>query len=181
MKSKYIGLLILFLLVSLNLGLSGYYYTVLPPRVASEFDLLGNPKSWMPKGTFVIFNVCLLILLPAFLLSVAWICTKLPKWMIDMPNKDYWLAPERKAQTAATLFLFILWLTDGLELFLTALVGLVYRANMGHAEAMRLAPDIFLVCFLTFIAVWIVCFYAKFKKIPPSPPAPLPKGEGSSQ
>ena len=141
-----------------------------------------KPKSWMAKGTFVIFNVTLLILLPIFLLSLGWICTKLPKWMIDMPNKDYWLAPERKAQTAASVFLFMLWLADGIELFLTAIVGLVYRANLGHPEAMRLAPDIFLVCFLTFIAVWIVCFYENSGKCLPSlTPAPLPKGEGSSQ
>jgi uncharacterized membrane protein len=166
MKSKYIGLLTLFLLMALNLGMSGYYYAVLPERVASEFDLAGEPKTWMAKGTFVIFNATLLIALPAFLLAVAWISTKLPKWMIDLPHKDYWLAPERKAETAASLFRYILWLACGIELFLTALVGLVYRANLGHPETMRIAPNILLTCFLTFMAGWIFCFYRKFKRVP---------------
>jgi uncharacterized membrane protein len=166
MKSKYLGLLVLFLLISLNIGLCGYYYAVLPPQLASEFDLLGNPTKTMPKGTFTIFNASLLILMPAFLLTLGWGCTKLPKWMIDLPNKDYWLAPERKAATAASLFSFILWLTNGVELFLTSIVMLVYRANMGRPEAMQLVPHYCFGTFLAFMAVWIAWFYIKFKKIP---------------
>ncbi|MCC6125995.1 MAG: hypothetical protein IT426_13600 [Pirellulales bacterium] len=166
MKSKSIGFAILFLLIALNLGLSGYYYAVLPSRVASEFDLSGEPKTEMAKGTFVIFNVMLMIALPAFLLAVAWICTKLPNWMIDLPHKDYWLAPERKAETAARIFGYLLWLTNGIELFLTALVGLVYRANLGHPDAMRIASHVLLACFLLFMAGWLFCFYRKFKRVP---------------
>ncbi len=168
MKSKYIGLSILLLLLALNIGLSGYYFAVLPARVASEFDLSGEPKSWMAKGAFVIFNITLLILLPIFLLSLGWICTKLPKWMIDLPHKDYWLAPERKAQTAASIFRFMIWLAVGIELFLTALVGLVYRANLGHPEIMRQTPYYLLGCFVAFMAGWIIRFYGKFRKAPPT-------------
>ena len=168
MISKYFGLLVLLLIVSVNAGLSGYYYTVLPPRVATEFDLLGEPKSWMAKGTFVSFNIALLILLPAFLLFLGWICPKLPKWMIDLPHRDYWLAPERKARTAASLFVFILWLANGVELFLTAMVGLVYRANLGHPDTMRVAPGVLLLCFLIFLAVWVVSYYRKFKRVTPA-------------
>jgi uncharacterized membrane protein len=182
MKSKYIGLFVLFLLMSVNIGISGYCYTKLPARVASEFDLSGEPKAWVAKGTFVIFNITLLTLLPVFLLFLACVCPKLPKWMIDLPNWDYWLAPERKAETAASLFRFILWLANGLELFLTVIVGVVYWANLGRPEMMRLVPNIILEGFLPFVVVWMVCYYKKFKKIPASnldsPPAPLPKSEG---
>jgi uncharacterized membrane protein len=168
MKSKLIGLLILFLLVALNIGVSGYYYALLPPLVATEYGLSGEPKSWMVKGTFVIFNITLLFGLPIFLLLVGWICTKLPKWMIDLPNKDYWLAPERKAATSASLFLFMLWLACGIELFLTLLVWAVYRANLGHPEVMRQTPFYLLGGFLTFMAGWIIRFYVKFRKVPPA-------------
>jgi uncharacterized membrane protein len=178
MKSKYLGLLILFLLLALNFGLSGYYYAVLPARVASEFDLSGEPKTWMPKASFVIFNFTLLVVLPIILVSLGWICTKLPKWMLDLPHKDYWLAPERKAETAASLFLFMLWLAVGMELFVTSLVGLVYRANLGHPEVMQQTPLYLIGSFVAFMIGWIIRFYGKFRRVPPSPPAPLPMGEG---
>jgi uncharacterized membrane protein len=166
MKSKRIGLIVLFLLASINIGVSGYYYTVLPERVASEFDFAGEPKSWMLKAAFVIFNLAMLVVVPALLLSVAWLCSKLPARMIDLPNKDYWLAPERKAETFARLFRSMLWLAVAIELFLSLLVGLVYWANLGHPEAMRITPNVLLACFLLFMAGWLFTFYRKFKKIP---------------
>jgi uncharacterized membrane protein len=166
MKSKYIGLIALFLLVSINLGASGYYYTVLPERIASEFDFAGEPKSWMTKGPFVIFNMAMLIVVPALLLSVAWISTKLPMRMVDLPNKEYWLAPERKAETFTRLFRSMLWLAVAIELFLSLLVGLVYWANLGHPQAMRIAPTVLLACFLLFMAGWLFTFYRKFKRVP---------------
>jgi hypothetical protein len=168
MKSKYIGFLILFLLLALNLGLSGYYYAVLPPNVASEFNALGEPTKEMPKASFVIFNFALLVLLPAVLLTLGWLLPKLPPWMIDLPHKDYWLAPERRAETAASLFVFMLWLTVGLESFVTSLLMLVYLANLGHPEIMRQAPFYLLGCFVAFMVLWAIRFYAKFRKVPPA-------------
>jgi uncharacterized membrane protein len=166
MKSKFIGLIVLFLLMSLNVGISGYYYAVLPARVASEFDLSGEPKSWMAKGTFMIFNATLLFVLPIFVIAMGWICTKLPKWMIDLPNKDYWLAPEQKAETSASIFSFMLWLACGIELFLTLILWTVYRANLGHPEIMRQTPLYLLGAFLAFLTGWSIRFYRKFRKVP---------------
>jgi uncharacterized membrane protein len=168
MKSRNIGLLLLFLLIALNIGASGYYYARLPERVASEFDLAGEPKSWMTKGTFVIFNIALLILFPAFMLAVSWLSTKLPKRMIDMPNRDYWFAPERRAETAASVMRFMLWMAVGAEVFLTVIVGMVYRANFGRPEIMRWGPWIALGGFSPFLIAWIVCFYLRFKRVPPA-------------
>jgi len=94
----------------------------------------------MAKGTFVIFNATLLFVLPIFLIVLGWVCTKLPRWMIDLPHKDYWLAPERRSETNASVFRFMLWLASGIELFLTLLVGTVYRANVGPPEIMHRTP-----------------------------------------
>jgi hypothetical protein len=168
MKSKYFGLLILLLLVALNVGLCGYYFPVLPDRVASEFDLQGKEIKAMPKGTFMAFNGTLVVAMPAFLLLLGWGCTKLPNWMIDMPNRDYWLAPQRKPETAKRLFLFILWLAVGVEAFLTSILFFVFRANMGHPESMVLVPYYCLSTFLAFVAVWCAWFMIKFKKLPPA-------------
>jgi uncharacterized membrane protein len=164
---KRLGLLILFLIIAFNIGMSGYYYDVLPGRVASRFNFEGEPIAWMPKATFVIFNVVLLLAMPLFLLSLSWLSMKLPNSMINLPHRDYWLAPERKRQTAASFFVLMLWLTVAVELFLTAIVGLVYRANMGHPNLMRETPFYFLGGFLAVMIVWVLCFYMKFKRIPP--------------
>jgi hypothetical protein len=171
MISKCFGLLVLALLVALNAGLTGYYYTILPARVGLyEFDFgfepSAEPTVWMAKGTLALLIMAAIMLAPLELLFQAWICTKLPKRMISIPNRDYWLSPERKAETDARLFSFMLWLANATELFLTAVFAIVYRTLLGHPEVLRRTPYYVLGCFLAFVAVWSIRYYIRFKKLP---------------
>jgi serine/threonine-protein kinase len=166
MSKKTSGLLLLILLVAVGYGLNGYFYSRLPPEVASEFSFSGEPQRSMSKGMFLIFNLATLTLLPLLMLGLGWISTKLPRWMIDLPNKDYWLAPERIKETASGIFDFVLWQSVAVVAFLTFVLGCAIFANMGHAEAMRIPPSAALLAYLIFVAVSVLRFYRKYKKIP---------------
>jgi serine/threonine-protein kinase len=166
MSKKTSGLLLLVLLVAVGFGMNGYFYSRLPPEVASEFGFSGEPKRFMAKGTFLIFNLATLTLLPLFMLGLGWISTKLPKWMIDLPNKDYWLAPERIKETASGIFDFILWQAVGVVALLTSVLGCAILANLGHPAAMKIPPAAALLAYLIFVAVSVFRYYRKFKKIP---------------
>jgi hypothetical protein len=173
MISKYFGMLVLVLLVALNAGLSGYYYSILPARVGlwefDEYDLMSaGPTLWITKEAFVILYFALVLLLLMFLLFDAWLIAKIPDRCIGVPNRDYWLTPERRAKTNTIFFSFALWMTNGAELFLTAMVGLLCRANLEHPEAMRWMPYCVMGCFLLFAAGLFIYTFAKFKRLPPS-------------
>jgi hypothetical protein len=171
MISKYFGLLVLILLVAHNAGLIGYYYPILPARVGLyEFDEGGpsaEPTVWMAKGWFATLLVAAFVLIPLVMMAVEWLCAKLCKQSINIPNRDYWFAPERRADTEARMFSAMLWLANAAELLTTAVLLIVFRTTMGHPEVLRRTPFYLLACFLTFVAAWIIYHYARFKRVPP--------------
>jgi uncharacterized membrane protein len=91
--SKYqIALLILVLVAVVQFT---YYYPRLPEMVASHFDGEGRPNGCMPKNEFFkMFAVITALIIGIFLLLPKLI-KRVPPSMINLPNKDYWLAPER--------------------------------------------------------------------------------------
>jgi uncharacterized membrane protein len=81
----------------------------LPPLVASHFNGAGYPSAYMTRGFYTKFTLAFGVGLPAAivaLLSLVYSRTK----DVKLPNRDYWLAPERIAQTRSVLVSFGAWL-----------------------------------------------------------------------
>jgi hypothetical protein len=81
----------------------------LPPLVASQFNGAGHPSAYMTRGFYLKFMLAFGVGLPAAivaLLSLVYSRTR----DVRVPNRDYWLAPERIAQTRSTLLSFGVWL-----------------------------------------------------------------------
>ncbi|HWX79380.1 MAG TPA: hypothetical protein VNZ02_04785 [Steroidobacteraceae bacterium] len=74
----------------------------LPPLVGSHFDAAGFPNAFMTRGGYTRFVLCLGTLLPVALVALL---TRVYSRANDLklPNRDYWLAPERLARTRARL------------------------------------------------------------------------------
>ena len=53
----------------------------------------------------------------------------LPSWMINLPHRDYWLAPERRYETFQWLRWFLLWVSCLETAFLTAIHVMIMLAN----------------------------------------------------
>lgn len=76
---------------------------MLPPRVATHFAAGGAANGWMPRGGYVAFAVLFQLLLPLGLyFGVGWMPVRYDRFT-NLPHRDYWLAPERRAETAAWL------------------------------------------------------------------------------
>ena len=77
-------------------------FPLLPERVASHFGASGAANGWMTKSQFLMTYAA--ILLPALFLEFG--CSAaLPrrrKRSCNLPNKEYWLSPERRAGTFAS-------------------------------------------------------------------------------
>lgn len=71
---------------------------LLPARVAVHFSFSGIPDGWSSRTEFLVLFAALILFLPALMLGIAWAIKVLPTSMINMPNSDYWLLPERKEE-----------------------------------------------------------------------------------
>jgi uncharacterized membrane protein len=115
------------------------YYPQLPDRLASHFDAAGYPNGWSSKSAY--------FALQAFILLVATVCfAALPAWLqraptrlINLPNKDYWLAPERRAATLARLASTLTWFGCAALALTLTVTSLVIRVNLSRGSALPAA------------------------------------------
>jgi len=105
-------------------------YPQLPDRMASHFDFYGRPDGWQPKEAFflvmaVVIGVTGLIgfLLPALIAAA-------PAGFINVPRKDYWLAPERREETLRFLRTHLEWFACGVLFVLLYAASQAINANL---------------------------------------------------
>ena len=78
----------------------------LPEVAASHFVGSGAANGFMTRGSYESFMLLFVVVLPLVLVFVPTISLDNPKAGIRLPNKEYWLAPERQAETKAFLPVF---------------------------------------------------------------------------
>ena len=103
-------------------------FPLLPDRMASHFGPSGMPNGWMSKSQFL--TVYAMVLLPALAVEF-WLArriAKTPGARMNLPNKDYWMAPERRASTLAYFESFFCLV----RLRVPAIAG--FRDGSGHAR-----------------------------------------------
>ncbi|MBI4579858.1 MAG: DUF1648 domain-containing protein [Planctomycetes bacterium] len=152
------------------------YYPKLPDTVASHFGASGQADGWMSKQAFaalaIVFPVALSTLLIAVQASTVYL-DRLPAGLINMPNKKYWLAPERRAETMAymgPLVSRMMLRAGGLSMALIVIImGLALHANLQPEPRLEYAWPV-VVTFLGLILITavrdIVQVYRRFGRIP---------------
>ena len=101
--------IIIYFLIGIFVAQSVFYYSSLPEIMASHFDGAGNPNGWMSKSFFFIFQGALLLLIIGISLFLPKLIEKTPDRWVNLPNKDYWLAEERRAETIITIGKYQEW------------------------------------------------------------------------
>ena len=98
-----ISLLVFIILLLLCIGHAAYYYPLLPDRVASHFGASGQPDAWSSKESFVKIYFFVIAFIAVLFPGIGLILGKIPASLINLPNKDHWLSPERREETIAVL------------------------------------------------------------------------------
>ncbi len=125
----------LWLVAALGASLQGYYLTQLPERVAVHFNSSGEPDRWdTPLGAAVPAWVVLSIF-PLLGSALVLLLSKIPPQFINLPNKEYWLDPTRRADTIAWLQRFFALFLLVPVVTLIAVFHCGYEYNMGHHAA----------------------------------------------
>jgi uncharacterized membrane protein len=66
----------------------------LPERVATHFGAGGEPNGWMSRAGHVRFTLLFGLIVPAFVIAIFATMPRFGDRWMNIPNKDYWLAPE---------------------------------------------------------------------------------------
>jgi uncharacterized membrane protein len=80
----------------------------LPPMVASHFDGAGFPTAHFTRANYTKFVFAMGVGFPIAMVALLSVVYSKASDM-KMPNRDYWLAPERIAQTRALLVAHAVW------------------------------------------------------------------------
>jgi hypothetical protein len=85
--------------------------------------------------------------------------------LLNIPNRDYWLAPERRPGTLAAVESRTTLLAGAMIVFVCYVHWLVVQANAAMPRRLDAAQFIVgLGVFAVFIISWIVAFYARFRR-----------------
>lgn len=145
-------------------GQALYYYPQLPERVAAHFGGGGQPSGWTSReGFFGILGFVVLIESAAFL-GLPRILGRIPIALINLPNKHYWLAPERKQESLAWMTQVMAWCGAAILGMIAAVSQLAIQANLGMEK--RLDNQWFLLvmgAFVVFAVAWIVAVHRHFR------------------
>jgi hypothetical protein len=136
----------------------------LPARVASHFGANGLANGFLTREVYLAFTLGM-VLVPSALvgLTIALSLKYFPQFL-NLPHRDYWLAPERRAATAAYLTVHAAWLAALLAVFALGIHLLVLRAN--RAVPPRLETGPFLIVLLTFgivMVAWVGALARRFR------------------
>jgi hypothetical protein len=139
----------------------------LPPVVASHFAAGGHANGFMSRNAYLGLMLFITVAVPLLLALGHSVVRLVPPHRVSLPNRDYWLAPERAAETFAFLRRHGMLMSAFLAAFLCYVHWLVVRANALHPP--RLSESWFiagLVVFLLTLAVWLRVFVAHFRRRP---------------
>jgi len=113
-----------------------HYLPLLPRNVATHFGGGGIPNGWMSKGAFRAFYLGFLLLMPGGMAVSGWLFRIIPPRFMNLPHKDYWLAPARREATLKSLQRDMSVFSLFIALFIVGLHQLVIMANL--ADPVRL-------------------------------------------
>ncbi|MEO8925173.1 MAG: hypothetical protein ABI330_20500 [Caldimonas sp.] len=139
----------------------------LPEVVASHFVSGGVANGFMPRGEFVGFMLAVVLLVPALLYSLGWLASRLPVQFVNLPNRQYWLAPERRAATLVRLERFGVWAAYATLGLLCVLHWLVVQANAQRPPHLEQSPFVGLMA-VYFLALFVgmVAVLGRFFRVP---------------
>lgn len=70
-----------------------------PSQMAAHFNISGEPDRFVSKPEFFWFQIQTLFIVVLISLPLLILTLLIPPNLINMPNREYWLAPERKDET----------------------------------------------------------------------------------
>jgi uncharacterized membrane protein len=141
------------------------FAATMPPVLATHFGGSGAPNGWQTQSQFFVLEVVLLGVCLLLAFGIPRLIGALPISLVNVPNKEYWLAPERREDTIAFFKAQFAWFGCGVLAFLLVVNQLVYDANQTNPRQLNnTAFVIAMIVFLAFVGIWTVRLILHFSK-----------------
>jgi uncharacterized membrane protein len=138
----------------------------LPERIPTHFGAGGVPDAWMTRVGYTAFMLVFAVGLP---IVIVWAIGGLPRAFprqVNLPNRDHWLAPERREASLEFLGRHACWLGCMMVLMAVGVHVLLLRASASTPPRLEEGPFVaMLVAFLAALVVWIVAIYRRFPRV----------------
>ena len=158
LRGSFYGLIVLAVLQTI------YYYPQMPDIIASHFDGLGAPNGWSSRnGFFGLYLVILVMLIAIFEFVPRWSESR-PGFGRKLPNRDYWLAPERIDETRAFLRRYMMVMGNAHLLLAIFAIQLAIEANFSAEPRLHPAIGWGLGIYFIVLAVWLAYYFLHFRK-----------------
>ncbi|HVS65052.1 MAG TPA: DUF1648 domain-containing protein [Thermoanaerobaculia bacterium] len=166
----------LILVLIATLAMLAWLASALPPEVASHFDLEGRADATAPRRTLLGVFAVVVVFETLTFLAVPHLIRRFPTESMSLPNRDYWLAPERREETLADLGARMTWLGVFSALFLAALIWDTGRANLapGPEGVPTLGPVFWTALggLIVAVVLWMRSLNSRFREVPLTAEAP---------
>lgn len=162
MRPSLLAVAVLFLLVFAQ---TFVYYNQLPPTVASHFDGSGRADTFQSKTAFFVFYWLIAVITAGTFLLTPLLLHRLPVSAINLPNKEFWLAPPYREETLTYLSRHMEWFAAGTFMLLLIVMQVVIIKNL-QASAVLPTQITWLILggYVAFTLLWMMHLYRRFKK-----------------
>lgn len=155
------------LLVFLGFLQARNFAAAMPGVMATHFGASGAANGWQSKNQFLFVEIILLAVCLFIGFGIPYIISKAPPSLINLPNKEFWLAPVRRDHTLAVFRIQMTWFACALLTFLIVVNQLVFNANQSVPRHLNGAQfTMALVAFLGFVALWTIRLISYFSRVP---------------
>ena len=166
MKTRWSPLWLLLVVGAIYIGQVLYFRPLLPERIASHFGASGRPDGWMSRDGFLTFYALFVAGMWAFLSGIGAFLPRLPSEQINVPHKDFWLAPEQRAATYAYLRGFLLRVTTAVLALMVVLMQSVLLANLHPEPLLSSGVPVLTVGFVIYVALSTLALQRRFSRLP---------------
>ncbi len=140
-----------------------YYWTALPEQVATHFGPNGHPDSWMNRTAATCMMLGLQVLMPWSLVAITYLLRFLPASLINVPNREYWLHPDRKLASLIKINRFLTAMACSMSMFIMAINHLTFKANLVAAPLNMTAFLLVLTLFLISTGILTLGLWRRFQ------------------
>jgi uncharacterized membrane protein len=136
----------------------------MPDVIATHFGPSGEANGFMSRTFYVRFMLVFVVLLPLALNFLINRVLSLPNTRINIPHREYWLAPERRGDTVERLQRHMKFFGVLLAAFLSYVHWQVVQANTRSPPALdNLRFSTGLATFMAALVTWIVILRRDFR------------------
>jgi Protein of unknown function (DUF1648) len=142
-----------------------WYYPRLPDFVASHFSASGAQTAWMPKSGFLFVYAAAILLVGLVMLAAAHAPGTVPDHRINLPHREYWLAPERRAETLGYFKRFFFWFGAATYALFFDIFGQAFRVALGQIATLQ-HPGVDLALYAAFVLLLVGSMFRRFGRVP---------------